>query len=110
MPPIQLCLDCEGVAYGWARGHHCIYCGGARVVATDDVYRPDENPTDYRLVFLSPKHWAQLEVAAILAHRTPGELLSEREHAPIILIRAEPVQDGKLVLLQKPLTEMKKYG
>ena len=102
LAPIWLCLDCEGVAYGWARSHSCIYCGKSRVVGTDATYRPDENPTDYRLLFLHPKQWAQVEATAILVHQTPRELLSEREQAPIILIRDEPVQNGKLILLPKP--------
>lgn len=110
MPPIWLCLDCEGVAYGWAKGHPCIYCGGPHLVGTDEVYRPEVNLTGYRLVFLHPRQWAQVEVAAILAHQSTRELLSKREQAPIILIRDEPVQDGKLVLLRKPLTDTKKPG
>ena len=101
MPPIWLCLDCEGVAYGWARGYPCIYCGSSRLVGTDVVYYPDENPTDYRLVFLPPKQWAQLEAEALLADKTCSELLSEREQAPVVLICDERVQGGKLVLFRR---------
>ena len=107
MAPIWLCLDCEGVAYGWARSHSCIYCGKSRVVGTDDAYRPDENPADYRLLLFHPREWAQVEAAAIRADQTPQELLSECEQAPIILIRDEPVQGGKLILLPKLPTDGK---
>lgn len=107
LAPIWLCLDCEGVAYGWARAQSCIYCGEHRVIGTDDVYSPDENPTRYRLLFFHPRQWAQVEAAATRAHQTPRELLSEREAAPVILICDEPVQDGKLVLFPKPSTDGK---
>ena len=107
MAPIWLCLDCEGVAYGWARTGSCIYCGESRVVGTDDGYRPDENPTDYRLLFLHPRQWAKVEAAATLAHKTPREFLSKREEASVIFICDEPVQNGKLILLPKLPTDGK---
>lgn len=100
MPPIWFCLDCEGVAYGWAPGGDCIYCDGPNVVGTDEATYKGEPPTDLRLVFVPPWRWAELEAEAALADRSIRDLLAELEGAPVVRIRDEPVQHGKLVLLR----------
>ena len=100
MPPMWFCLDCEGVAYGWAPGGDCIYCGGPNVVGTDEATYKREPPTDSRLLFIPPRQWAELEAEAILADKSIRDLLAEREGAPVVRIRDEPVQHGKLVLLR----------
>ncbi len=100
MPPMWFCLDCEGVAYGWAPGGDCIYCGGPNVVGTDGATYKREPPTDSRLLFIPPRRWTELEAEAILADKSIRDLLAEREGAPVVRIRDEPVQHGKLVLLR----------
>ena len=104
MPPIWLCPDCEGVAYGWARGP-CIHCGSARPVSTDPAGCLDDRPTEYRLLFFSEKAWAQLEAESIVAGKSARELIAEREQAVVVLVRHEPVDHGELVLL-RPRSEI----
>lgn len=99
MSPIWLCIECEGVAYGWARGP-CIHCGSPRVVATEAIADANENAPDYRLVLLTNKKWAQLEAEAILAGQSPHELIAERERMEVVLTRNEPVRHGQLILLK----------
>jgi hypothetical protein len=99
MPPIWLCPDCEGVAYGWARGP-CIYCGSDRFVSTDPSGILDERPSEFRLIFFTEKAWAQLEAEAIIAGKSPPALVAEREGAEVVLSRKEPVDHGQLVLLK----------
>ncbi len=100
MPPIWFCLECERVAYGWAMSESCIYCESPRVRATDEVYFREPRPTDYRLLFVPPKQWAELEAESARADKSPRELIAERENAPVERIRDEPVQHGKLILLR----------
>ena len=99
MPPVWLCPDCEGVAYGWARGP-CIHCGSERIVSTDPAGVLDDRPTEFRLLFFPEKKWAQLEAEAIIAGKSPRELVAQREKAEVVLIRDEPVDRGHLVLLK----------
>lgn len=100
MPPIWLCVECEGVAYGWARGGPCIYCGDPRVVATDGISEPSRAAPDYRLLCFTDRQWAQLEAESILAGQSPRDRIAEREGMEVVLIREEPVQHGQLVLLK----------
>lgn len=99
MPPIWLCPDCEGVAYGWARGP-CIYCGSTRLVSTDPAGCLDDRPTEFRLLFFTEKAWARIEVESIVAGKSTIELIAEREQAAVVLMRHEPVDHGQLVLLR----------
>jgi hypothetical protein len=99
MPPIWFCLDCEGIAYGWARGA-CIHCGSPRVVATDCLAESEGSAPKYRLLFLSNREWTHLEAVAILAGRSPRDLLAEREQMEVVLIREEAGGHGCLVLLK----------
>ncbi len=99
MPPIKFCLDCEGIAYGWARGA-CIHCGSPRVVATGCAASSKEQPSNYRLLFFSNREWTRLEAVATLAGRSLDELLAEREGMEVVLIREESVGHGRLVLLK----------
>ncbi len=99
MPPVWLCPDCEGVAYGWARGP-CIYCGSDRFVSTDPASVMDDRPQEFRLLHFTYTAWAQLEAEAIVAGKSPRELIAEREAAEVVLIRDEPSDKGQLVLLR----------
>lgn len=99
MPPIWLCPDCEGVAYGWARGP-CIHCGSDRFVSTDPGAFREKSPSEFQLLFFTQKAWAQLEAEAIVSGKSARELVAEREEAEVVLIRDEPVDRGQLVLLR----------
>lgn len=100
MPPIWFCLDCERVAYGWAPGGDCIYCGGPNVVGTDEATYKREPPTNSRLLFIPPRQWSELKGKALRANKSISDLLAEQEGAAVDRIRDEPVQHGKLVLLR----------
>lgn len=108
MPPIWFCLDCEGVAYGWAQGP-CIHCGSSRLVSTRPIPPSTEHTSDYRLLLFTSKARARLEAEAILAGLTPSDLLTEQEEGEIVLIREEPVGDGLLVLVKTDPTKAQSH-
>lgn len=110
MPPIWFCLDCKGIAYGWASGRPCIYCGSSHVVTTYPTSDSEESVPDYHLLSLSKRQWLELEAEAILAGKSPHEQLAEREQAEVILIRDEPVEHGKLTLLKTNLENPEASG
>lgn len=100
MPAVWFCLDCEGVAYGWAQGP-CIYCGSSQVISTHpNEHPPSESMSNYRLILIRDREWAQLEAEAIISGRSSRELLAEREQMEVVLIRDEPVEHGQLVLFK----------
>lgn len=99
MPPVWLCPDCKGVAYGWARGP-CIHCGSERIVCSEPGGVLGYGPSEFRLLSFTEKAWAQIEAEAILAGKSTRELMAEREGAEVVLMREEPVDHGQLVLFK----------
>lgn len=99
MPPVWLCPDCHGVAYGWATGP-CIHCGSNRTVSSDPAGVLGYQESELRLRFFTQKAWAQLEAEAIIAGQSTRELIAEREKAEVVMMRREPVDNGQLVLLR----------
>lgn len=104
--PIWLCTECEGVAYGWARGP-CIHCGSPRIVGTDVIRTPNEFAPHYRLVHFTAKQWAQFAAEVVVAGRPPQEMVAEREGVEVVLMREEPVANGQLFLLKAEKTRNK---
>jgi hypothetical protein len=100
MAPKWLCLECEGIAYGWAHGP-CPYCDSPQLVGTEEAYHLEDPPTDYRLIFYPQKQWRTIEAEATLAAKSPRELLVQHERAPVVRILNEPLNDGRLVLFER---------
>ena len=98
---LWLCLECNGVAYGWAHGAPCIYCDSADVVGTDAAYSTPGGEKHYRLVYYTQSRWTELASSARKRHQSVKQLLAAGSHSDVILTRSEEVSEGKLVLLRR---------
>lgn len=98
MPPIWACIDCRGIAYGWARCA-CIYCGSERVVGSHTEHACDGGPTDFRLVLVPAREWAAVKNEAHAPADDPVDVIARRFDMQVVWSCPDPSGHGHLILL-----------